>query len=207
MVIGANGFPIMAPPSSQKLLGNSQPDWVGGISNTVTYKNFSVSALVDARWGFEKFNRLENFYAAFGLADYTEDRRSYKVFPGVLANGTPNTKQVWLDQGIGPDGVSYGEGYYRIYYRAISEPFVQDASWVRLRSASIAYTLPVSVLPKKLIRNATISVTGNNLWLYTKYYGLDPESVSSDSGSNVDGSAGFTYPAARTILFSINLGF
>jgi hypothetical protein len=165
--------------------------------------------LVDARWGFEKFNRLENFYAAFGLADYTEDRRSYKVFPGVLANGTPNTKQVWLDQGRDPNdpNINYGEGYYRNYYRAISEPFVQDASWVRLRSASIAYTLPVSILPKKLIRNATISVTGNNLWLYTKYYGLDPESVSSDSGSNVDGSAGFTYPAARTILFSINLGF
>jgi TonB-linked SusC/RagA family outer membrane protein len=207
MIIGADGFPVLAPPSSQKLLGNSQPDWVGGISNTVTYKNFTVSALVDARWGFEKFNRLENFYAAFGLADYTADRRSYRVFPGVLANGTPNTKQVWLDQGIGPDGVNYGEGYYRRFYRAISEPFVQDASWVRLRSAGITYALPSSILPGKVIKNASVSVTGNNLWLYTKYYGLDPESVSSDSGSNVDGSAGFTYPAARTILFSINLGF
>ena len=207
MVIGADGFPVLAPPSSQKLLGNSQPDWVAGFSNNFTYKRLTISALVDARWGFEKFNRLENFHAAFGLAHYTADRRSFKVFPGVLADGTPNTRQVYLDQAMGPDGVNYGEGYYRRFYRAISEPFVQDASWVRLRSASLAYSLPTSILPQRIVKNATLSVTGNNLWLWTKYYGLDPESVSADSGSNVDGSAGFTYPAARTILFSINLGF
>jgi hypothetical protein len=207
MVIGANGFPLMAPVSSQVLLGNSQPDWVAGLSNNFTYKSLTLSTLVDARWGFEKFNRLENFHAAFGLAHYTADRRSFKVFPGVLADGTPNTKQVYLDQAMGPDGVNYGEGYYRIYYRAISEPFVQDASWVRLRSASLSYSLPTSFLPSKILRNASVAITGNNLWLWTKYYGLDPESQSSDSGSNVDGSAGFTYPAARTVLFSLNLGF
>ncbi|WP_276504347.1 SusC/RagA family TonB-linked outer membrane protein [Terrimonas pollutisoli] len=207
MIIGANGFPVLAPVSSQKLLGNSQPDWVGGISNTLTYKNLSLSMLVDARWGMERFNRLENFNAAFGIADYTADRRSYRVFEGVLADGTPNTKQVWLDQGIGPDGVNYGEGYYRTNYRAISEPFVQDASWIRLRSASLGYSLPKKWLPKSVIKNASLTVTGNNLILITDYYGLDPESISADSGSNVDGSSGFTYPAARTILFTLNVGF
>jgi hypothetical protein len=207
MVIGANGFPVLAPVSSQKLLGNSQPDWVGGFSNTFTYKNITVSALIDARWGMERFNRLENFFAAFGIADYTADRREFKVFEGVLANGTPNTKQVWLGQGAGPDGVNYGEGYYRNYYRAISEPFVSDASWVRLRSASITYALPVKWLPKNVVRTASLSVTGNNLWLYTKYYGLDPESLSADSGSNVDGTSGFTYPATRAFLFTLNVGF
>lgn len=207
MVIGANGFPLLAPSASQKLLGNSQPDWVGGLSNSVSYKGFRLSALIDARWGMERFNRLENFFAAFGIADYTVNRRSYKVFEGVLADGTPNTKRVWLDQAIGPDGVNYGEGYYRTNYRAISEPFVQDASWVRLRSASLSYSLPTAWLPKNFIRTVMISITGNNLWLHTDYYGLDPESVSADSGSNVDGSSGFTYPAARSILFSLNVGF
>jgi len=207
MVIGANGFPVLEPVSVQKLLGNSQPAGIAGFSNTFTYKNWSLNALIDARWGFEKFNRLENFFAAFGIADYTADRRSYKVFDGVLADGTPNTKKVWLDQAVGPDGVNYGEGYYRNYYRAISEPFVQDASWVRLRSASLAYTFPQSWLPKNFIRNVSLAVTGNNLFLITNYYGLDPESVSADSGSNVDGTAGFTYPAARSVLFTLNVGF
>ncbi|MEJ7692857.1 TonB-dependent receptor [Daejeonella sp.] len=206
LLIGANGFPISSL-TKQKLLGNSQPDWIGGLSNNFSYKKLTLSTIVDARWGFEKFNRLENFNSAFGIADYTTDRRSFKVFDGKLADGTTNTKQVWLGQALGPDGVNYGEGYYRLYHRSLSEPFVQDASWVRLRSATLQYNLPTSWLPAKAIRNASLSVTGNNLWLHTDYYGLDPESLSADSGSNVDGSAGFTYPAARTFLFTLNVGF
>jgi TonB-linked SusC/RagA family outer membrane protein len=206
LLIGANGFPISSL-TRRKLLGNSQPDWIGGMSNNFTYKRITLSTLVDARWGFEKFNRLENFNSAFGIADYTTNRRSFYTFPGNLANGSPNTKQVWLGQAIGPDGVNYGEGYYRLYHRSLSEPFVQDASWIRLRSASLSYSLPSKWLPRKAVRNASVAITGNNLLLRTDYYGLDPESLSADSGSNVDGSAGMTYPAARTFLFSLNVGF
>ncbi|RZK24812.1 MAG: SusC/RagA family TonB-linked outer membrane protein, partial [Flavobacterium sp.] len=206
LLIGANGFPTISG-GKQKLLGNSQPDYIIGMGNTFNYKNFSLNVLFDARLGFEKYNWLEDFYSAFGLPDYTADRRSFKVFDGNLANGQPNTKQVWLGQKLAPDGVDYGEGYYRIYYRNVSEPFVTDASWVRLRSASLSYKLPSKWLPKKAINNASLSVTGNNLWLWTKYYGVDPESSSFDSGSNNDGSAGFTYPSARTIMFTLNVGF
>lgn len=206
LLIGANGFPISSL-TKQKLLGNSQPDWIGGLTNNFTYKRLTLSTLIDARWGFEKFNRLENFNSAFGIADYTVNRRSFYTFPGKLANGNDNTKSVWLGQKLGPDGVDYGEGYYRLYHRSLSEPFVQDASWIRLRSASLSYSLPSKWLPSKAIRSANISITGNNLFLITDYYGLDPESISADSGSNVDGAAGMTYPAARTFLFTLNVGF
>ncbi|MCX3263792.1 SusC/RagA family TonB-linked outer membrane protein [Pedobacter agri] len=206
LLIGADGFPIISG-GTQRILGNSQPDYVIGMGNNFSYKRFSLNVLFDARLGFEKYNWLEDFYSAFGLPDYTADRRSFRTFEGVLANGTPNTKQVWLGQRFGPDGVDYGEGYYRRFYRNVSEPFVTDASWVRLRSASLSYALPTNWLPKKAIRSASVSVTGNNLWLWTKYYGVDPESSSYDAGSNNDGSAGFTYPTARTIMFSLNVGF
>lgn len=206
LLISANGFPSISG-GKQKLLGNSQPDYIIGMGNTFKYKNFSLNVLFDARLGFEKYNWLEDFYSAFGLPDYTADRRTVKVFDGVLANGQPNTKPVYMGQRFGPDGVDYGEGYYRIYYRNVSEPFVSDASWVRLRSASLTYNLPSNWLPAKSIKNASLSVTGNNLWLWTKYYGVDPESSSYDSGSNNDGSAGFTYPSARTIMFTLNVGF
>ncbi|MEJ7560314.1 MAG: SusC/RagA family TonB-linked outer membrane protein [Pedobacter sp.] len=206
LLISADGFPSISG-GKQKILGNSQPDWIAGITNTFTYKGFSLTTLFDARVGFEKYNWLEDFYSAFGLPDYSVDRRSFRTFEGVLADGSPNTKPVWLGQRLGPDGVDYGEGYYRRFYRNVSEPFVTDASWVRLRSASLAYSIPTKWLPKKAIRNASVSVTGNNLWLWTKYYGVDPESSSYDSASNNDGSAGFTYPTARTILFTLNLSF
>ena len=207
IVIGVDGFPVRAPIASQKLLGNTQPDWIGGITNTFRYKNFALTAIVDARFGVEKYNQLENWYAAFGIADYTADRRDFRVFEGVLANGNRNTKSVWLGQGVGPDAVNYTEGYYRNSYRTVSENFVQDASFIKLRTVDLSYTLPTKWLPNKVIRRATVSATANNIILYTPFYGLDPESSSTNSGSNIDGFAGFTYPGARTFLFSLNVGF
>ncbi|HLW49545.1 MAG TPA: hypothetical protein VKZ78_01115, partial [Sphingobacteriaceae bacterium] len=205
LLITPDGFPVLSG-SNRKILGNSQPDWILGLSNSFNYKNWTLHALFDARLGFEKYNWLENFYSAFGIPDYTADRRSFKVLDGVYADGTPNTKQIWLDQRIGPDGIDYGEGYYRRFYRNVSEPFVTDASWVRLRSASLTHNISQTWLPTKAIKTASLSVTGNNLWLWTKYYGVDPESTSYHSGSNVDGSAGFTYPSARSIMFTLSLG-
>ncbi|HEY1025082.1 MAG TPA: SusC/RagA family TonB-linked outer membrane protein [Sphingobacteriaceae bacterium] len=204
-VIGADGFPVRE--TAQKILGNSQPDWVGGLSNTFRYKNIALSALIDARVGHEKYNQMGNFFSAFGIAEYTEDRNDIKVFPGVLADGTPNTKAVWLGQGTGPDGVNYTNGYYRNVHRGISENFIEDASWIRLRSLSLSYTLPSRLLQRGFIKNATITATGNNLWLETDYSGFDPETSSSPSGSNVDGFAGFSYPAVRSFLLTLNVGF
>lgn len=207
IVIGANGFPVRAPLSSQKILGNSQPDWIAGFTNTFTYKTLSLTGLIDARVGQEKYNQMDNFFSAFGIAEYTENRNDVIVFDGVLADGTPNTKEVWLGQGVGPDGVDYGNGFYRNVHRGVSENFVEDASWVRLRSLTLGYRLPEQWFERIFIKNAAVSLTGNNLWLSTGYSGYDPESSSSPSGSNVDGFAGFTYPAVKSYLFTLNVGF
>ncbi|MGV3558036.1 SusC/RagA family TonB-linked outer membrane protein [Larkinella arboricola] len=205
IVIGANGFPVIS--TAQKLLGNSQPDWIGGLNNTLRYGDFTLSALFDARVGQDRYNQMDNFFAAFGIAKYTENRNDTKVFEGVLADGTPNTKPVWLGQGKGPDGVDYTNGFYRNVYRGVSENFIEDASWVRLRSVSVSYNLPTSILKNTFIKSVRLSATGNNLALWTKYTGYDPETSSNSSGSNVDGFTGFTYPAVRSFLFSLNVGF
>ncbi|GAB3196152.1 TonB-linked SusC/RagA family outer membrane protein [Pontibacter aydingkolensis] len=207
IVIGANGFPVRAPLASQKILGNAQPDWIAGFTNTFTYKNLSLTSLFDAQIGHEKYNQMGNFFAAFGIAEYTENRNQTIVFDGVLKDGTPNTKPVFLGQGIGPDGVNYTNGFYRNVYRGVSENFVEDASWVRLRSLTLSYSLPNKWFENLFIRNAGVSLTGNNLWLSTDYSGFDPENSSTPAGSNVTGFAGFTYPAVRSYLFTLNVGF
>lgn len=208
MIIGSNGFPVRAPGSDQKIVGNSMPDWIGSITNTIRYKGISLSFMFDTQQGLQKWNQLDNFMAAFGIAKYTENRDQTIVFPGVLADGTPNTKAVWLGQGVGPDGVNYGSGYYRNVYRGVTEEFVQDASWVRLRTISLSYSLPSSILRKTFIHNASVSFTGNNLWLSTKYNGFDPEASDAITGAlNSSSQAGFTYPPLRNYLFSINLTF
>lgn len=208
LLIGADGFPIIGLSSDQKKLGNVQPRWIGGWNNTFRYKNLSLNVLFDARVGQDRYNQLGNYFSAFGIAKYTENRIEHRLFEGLLANGTPNTKEVWLGQGIDPaTGINYGNGYYRNVHRGISDTFIEDASWVRLRSMSLGYTLPKQWTQNSFAKSVNISVTGNNLFLWTRYDGFDPESTTTNSGSNVEGFAGMTYPAVRSFLFSLNVGF
>ena len=200
------GFPVR--DLNQRLLGNSLPRSIWGISNSLTYKQFNLSFLFDIRSGFERYNQLANFMSAFGIAKYTEDRNDFRVFNGVTSNGQPNTQQVWLGQQTGPDGRNYTDGFYRLIHRGVSENFVEDAGWVRLRNVTLSYNLPVSVLKHvKLVKGASLSVTGNNLWLKTKFTGFDPENSSTSADSNGDGFAGFSYPGVRSFFATINVNF
>ena len=202
----ASGFPLR--DLTQRVIGNSMPKWIGGISNTFRYKDFSLSFLFDAQQGMYKYNQLGNFMAAFSISKFTENRDEFTVFDGIRTDGTPNTERVYLGQGVASDGRNYGDGYYRLVYRGVSENFVEDASWVRLRTLSIGYALPANIFSKTFIDNARVTLTGNNLWLGTKYSGYDPESSPFDAGSNaVSGFAGFTYPAARSLMITLNVNF
>ncbi|PWU03810.1 MAG: SusC/RagA family TonB-linked outer membrane protein [Bacteroidetes bacterium] len=208
LLIGPNGFPVLTPYSNQKILGNSYPKWIASIGNTFNYKNWSLYFLFDTRQGLKKYDQFSNFLAAFGESQITLNRNDMVTFDGVLADGTKNTKEVWLGQGTGPDGHNYGSaGYYRAVYRGIAENFVEDASWVRLRTTTLSYRLPQSLLGRTFIKGVTLAFTGNNLLLFTQYKGFDPESSSTPASSNVNGFAGFSYPALRSYIFTLNASF
>lgn len=208
IIIDDKGYPVRAPGSDQKIVGNSMPKWIGSLSSTLNYKGFGFTFMLDTRQGLEKYNQLDNFMAAFGIAKYTENRNESIVFPGVHADGTPNTTPAFLGQGVGPDGVNHGAGYYRNIYRGVTEEFVQDASWVRLRTIGVSYTLPANWFKNIFVKNATVSFTGNNLWLSTPYNGFDPEASDAASGDlTASSQAGFTYPQLRNYLFSLNVSF
>lgn len=218
ILIGEDGFPVI--DSERKILGNSTPDWMMNIGNTFRYKNLSLSFNFDFRQGFVMFNNLDHFHAAFGMAPYTENRDQTIVFDGYLADGTKNTKEVYLGQGVGPDGKDYGDGYYRNTYRYSTENSIEDASWVRLRDLSLTYRFPKNWIEKLSLSNASLTASGHNLWLDTKYSGFDPESTSindpSQSGdetgnprlSNVSSFSGRSaFPAIRSYALSLRLTF
>lgn len=200
------GYP--ARDLNQRLLGNSQPRWIGGINNSFTWKNISLGLLFDFRTDYQRYNQLGNFMSAFGIAKYTENRNDVVTFPGVLADGTPNTQAVWLGQGIGPDGRNYADGFYRLVHRGVSENFVEDADWFRLRTLSLAFQFPSSMLARaKVIQSASLTFTGNNLWLKTPYTGYDPETGNQASNSNADGFSGFSFPGVRSYFLTLNVSF
>ena len=204
LLIGADGFPVV--DRTLRVLGNMTPDWTGGLYNRISYKNVELSALVDASIGNDKYNQFNNFFAAFGIAEYTLDRTETVVFEGVTADGQPNTTPVFLGQGEGPDGRSYGAGYYRNTYRASTENSVMDASYVKLRNVSLAYGLPARLLGGVGIDRARIRLSASNVILWSPYEYWDPEVTSSGAGANTTGFSGLAHPGVSSYTLTLELG-
>lgn len=198
------GFPLMNT-SEQMVLGNGMPKWLAGIRNSFSYKGLSLSFLIDTRWGVDQFDQYGVWLAAFLKPDFTNDRNDVVIFDGVTPEGQPNTQQVWLGQGLGPDGRDYAAGYYRNIHRVISENFVYDASFIKLRNATLAYSLPKKWITPLHLKAASVSTSINNIILWTPWKNFDPESYSTGAGSNATALTGMGYPGARSTFFSLNL--
>ena len=203
LLIGANGFPVI--DSTPRILGNMTPDWTGGLLNRIRFRDFELSALLDASIGAEKYNQYNNFFAAFGIAEYTLDRNETRVFEGVTADGQPNAQAVWLGQGTGPDGRNYGAGFYRNTYRASTENSVMDASYVKLRNLSLAYRLPAGVLSGVGVGRARLVGAVSNVILWSPYEYWDPEATSSGTG-NTQGFSGLAHPGVSSYTLTLELG-
>ncbi|MEW2922488.1 SusC/RagA family TonB-linked outer membrane protein [Muricauda sp. ANG21] len=204
IVIGENGFPVRN--GDQLILGNAVPKFIGGLRNELNYKNFDLSFLIDFRADVEQYNQFDNFLAAFGKAEYTAARNDFRVFEGVLENGSPNTQEVWLGQGVGPDGVDYGAGFWRNHYRGVSENFVQDASFIKLRNITLGYNFDKKLLDKTPFTTFRISASANNIILYTPWDGFDPESFSAGAGGNAVGFTGLGFPGTQSYFLTLNMG-
>ncbi|ALJ01529.1 hypothetical protein DC20_16875 [Rufibacter tibetensis] len=196
LIIGTNGFPILSPATPLVKVGNALPDWQGGITNTITWKGLSLSALLEVRQGGDVYdvsmrNRIRN-----GIDVRTQYRYEQTVFNGVNANGEPNTIPVILD-----------ENFYRNSggYNDAADILLQDASWVRLRNAQLAYSLPTSLIGKTPFKAIRMSLTGSNLFLITPFEGFDPETPTYGSGSNALGYTGYGIPAVRSYTFGLNI--
>lgn len=204
IIIGANGF--AERNGGQRIIGNAVPKWFGGLRNDFTYKDFELSFLVDFRADVEQYNQFDNFMAAFGKTEYSLARNDFRVFDGVLADGSPNTQSVWLGQGEGPDGRDYGAGYWRNDYRTMSENFVQDASFIKLRNITLAYNLSDRILSRTPFSSLRVSFAANNIILYSPWDGFDPESFSAGAGGNAIGFTGLGFPGTESYFLTLNFG-
>ncbi|MGY0037544.1 hypothetical protein [Pedobacter sp. NJ-S-72] len=197
LLLDNNGAPQIAPALT--VIGDRNPDFTAGITNTFTYKNLSLSFMIDIRRGGDIFNNTENSMVYSGNSTKTLDRGT-KVFDGIIeSTGLPNTKSIKLDQ-----------NYYQTLYAKQGYDFVEDGSWYRLRYATVSYNFPKTTLKRIGLSNLQVSVTGRNLILITKYSGVDPEVSGSGAGVNGSGSFGFDnlgIPATRGFDLGLRLSF
>lgn len=205
IVIGENGFPVI--DTDYKVVGDALPDWTMNIGNNFQYRNWDFTANIDIVMGVDKYNRLDQWDSSFGHTDKTLNRNDRKVFEGVLADGTPNTQEVWLGIGIDAEtGRNYGAGFHRNTRRLAIEESVEDASYIKLRTIGVGYTLTSQDISSLPVRSIRAGVTANNLLLWSPWSQYDPESFTS-SGSNLIAFPDLAYPGTRSLMFSLNFSF
>jgi TonB-linked SusC/RagA family outer membrane protein len=192
-------------PIQNQNLGSVLPDYTGGFINTFTYKGFSLSANIDFQKG-GKFFSLSDWFGTFsGLSERTA---------GLNDKGVPERTAVADGGGVHVFGVDeagakvdyYVEGkdyYQQFVNNGIAENSIYDLSFVKLRELSFGYRIPVQKFGiGKVIRSATLSIVGRDLWLmYSETKDFDPSVISNTFGENGQ------FPGTRSLGFNLNLGF
>lgn len=172
---------------------NTQPKYYGGLTNNIKYKNFDFSATLTFQ---------ADFYVYYGTNAGLHDQRFWNNDKDVLTDAwrLPGETNKKYAKPVYGDNVSNGSAFPL-------DINVFKGDFIKLRNLSIGYTLPKTVTNKLKLSNARFYVTGQNLAIWTKYPGPDPE-VSSNGGSNTSqGVDRNTVANARTITFGLNIGF
>ena len=180
-----------------------QPDFTIGIANSFRYKRFSLDFLVDIRKGGDVFNATEHYLTARGLSARTLDRNQPRIIDGVLRDGRENTANPTVNNIVIIPSVQTA------YYTNMSEElFIEkEINWLRLRDLTLRYELPTGILGA---RNASVYLTGTDLFLITNYSGLDPIVNGNTAAVGGSGAVGIdfgNFPMPRGINFGMSVGF
>lgn len=190
-----------------KDLGNVQPDMTGGFSTSLRWKNLSIRTSLDFQVGGNIVSVSNMFGEGSGLLQSTAgtNDRGGEVRGPLDKNGGVHVKGVDTK---GNPVDTYVDGYYYYQYAksSIWEPYVFDATYVKMRELAISYEFPKSLLQKTgFIKGATISLVANNPWLiYSGMPNLDvSEAINAYSGYLERGQT----VSSRTLGMTINLTF
>ncbi|WP_134088029.1 TonB-dependent receptor [Olivibacter sp. XZL3] len=176
--------------ADRKIMGSIWPDFFGGLTNTLTYKGFDASAFLVFSYGNEIYNHNRFFGEGGGARDAAR-----VIFASNLAR--------WQQPGDITD-VPRSDGVNVNNYRDGGSRWLEDGSYLRLRSLTIGYTLPKQVSDKLHLEKLRFYLQGNNLFTWTDYTGLDPEAAASSS-QNEQGIDLGTPPQPRSFQLGINL--
>src|SRR6185312_7725137 len=201
--------------TTNPIVGNREPDFIAGFSNTLRYKNLSLSFLLDIRRGGDVYNGTEYSLVINGLSKRTlENNRQSVTVTGVDSQTGEDFSQTYeADQSYVINGTTYsGKNMIQRYwsnYASNSLNFITSVNWLKLRSLSLTYDFSNILKNQKIIKGLSATITGTNLATWTNYKGMDPE-VSAAGGTGGSGSTGIDYlgvPATASGAFGINLTF
>ena len=176
--------------ATQQNVGSASPSFTGGMNNTFSYGNVSLSAF----FNFVKGNLI--YHTSRGLFDSDGAYNTYNSM--VLADGWTRWEKPG-DQATHPKPIFGGNNNSN----QASSRYLEDGSYLRLRNVTLAYELPTGLSKRLSLGHARIYLSGDNLLTFTKFSGMDPEVVLGPYG----GSSSVKYPISRKILLGVNVSF
>lgn len=192
VAIGTAGSRTISP-----IIGNPNPDYVMNFINSISYKNFTLGFQISHVKGGDIYSQTIATLLGRGLIN--PDRREPFILPGVLADGTVNTKQI-DNSSFYFDNVLFGPSELQIY----------DASVVRLKELSLSYNMPKKWLEATPFGTLSLTAAGYNLW-YDAYNTPDRANFDPNvAGIGVGNGRGFDYlngPSSRRYGFSVKVTF
>jgi TonB-linked SusC/RagA family outer membrane protein len=176
--------------ADQEIIGNAQPKFYGGFTNTFRFMNFDLSALLQYNVG----NKIYNSAASNTQGMST----NYGQDAVVLNRWTPTNTNTNIPRAVYQDPNTNTRN---------SDRFLENGSYARFKTVTLGYTMPTNLAARIHVRTVRVYAQAQNLVTFTSYSGLDPE-VNTFSGTNTAlGTDFFTFPQARTITGGITLGF
>lgn len=187
-------------------IGNYQPDFIGGITNTFSYKGLEVSAMLQGSFGGEITNQNVRY-----LGWWNNGRN---MFSGVANR--------WRSESEPGDGTHFRATLANTGLQSqYSSYWVEDASFVRIKNIRVSYTLPAKWLGRSPLKNTRVYINAENVHLFSKYINYDPENTTYNATSYSAGANGLapsgiqapsgafigvdygSYPVPRIITFGI----
>jgi len=178
LVVNAKDFTV---------IGRSLPIHKGGFSNNFSYKGFDLSVFFQWSYGNDILNANRLVFEGNG-----KGTPSVNQYASYVNHWSPTNPSNTLHR---PNG--QGPGYY-------SSRVIEDGSYLRLKTVSLAYTVPAQFMRRYKMKSLRLYVTAQNLYTWTRYTGRDPE-VSTRNSTLTPGFDWAAYPMARTIVFGLNL--
>ena len=167
-------------------IGDPNPDFTYGITNNFSYKNFDLNIFLQGVSGNDIFNGTL-IYLESGMGD---------------DNQTTNMIRRWKQPGDITDIPRVGDET-----NTRTSRFIENGSFMRIKNVTLGYNFAKELLSKIKIKSARLYITGQNLYTFTSYTGMDPEVNYYGNDNIILGTDFFTYPQSRTVLIGLNIGF
>lgn len=171
--------------NDKTIIGRGSPIHTGGFTNVFKYKDVDLSIFFQWSYGNDILNVNKYMFERY----YMPNSNMYAAYVDRWTPDNPNSDIPRVNEGSG--------GYYSSYG-------VEDGSYLRLKNMTLGYNVPKKIADKIFMQNVRVSFSGQNLWTWTNYSGMDPE-VSTRNNALTPGFDFSAYPRAKTFSIGLNM--